>query len=241
MKKKEIYVAYGLNDEVLYVGQGNIGRNTHCYSGASHNKHLNRYYFLNGENGCIRTEVVDTTACEKDALSIESKLIKELLPLFNSLHQPKPDIIKPNFARDSKDYYVLHVESLVCTDTSKVSELKAQMQNILQLNTDLAKMLERITIEEIKSTYYNSTKSKRKYNNAVGVCQSTKSKSAAIKRLSVSKGDFKSYSELKDIIQTSYNKFNLEFTAKATDIKEVFNVKRTKRQGVEGFLIGSRL
>ena len=75
----------------------------------------------------------------------------------------------------------------------------------------------------------------------MGVCQATKAKSAAIKRLSISKGDFKSYSELKDVIQASYNKLNLEFTAKATDIKEVFNVKRTKRQGVEGFLIGSRL
>lgn len=241
MKKKEVYVAYGLNDEVLYVGQGNIGRNTHCYSGASHNKHLNRYYFLNGEDGCIRIEVINTTACEKDALNIETKLIKELLPLFNSLHQPKPDIVRPNFTRDSKDYYVLHVESLICTDTSKVLELKTQMQNILQLNTDLATMLGRITIEEIKSTYYNSTKSKRKYNSAVGVCQSTKSKVTAVKRLNVSKGDFKSYSELKDIIQNSYNKLNLDFTAKATDIKEVFNVKRTKRQGVEGFLIGSRL
>ena len=241
MKKKEIYIAYGLNDEVLYVGQGNIGRNAHCYSGASHNKHLNKYYFLNGEDGCIRTEVVNTTACEKDALSIESKLIKELLPLFNSLHQPKPDIVRPNFTRDSKDYYVLHIKSLTCTDTSKVSELKTQMQNILQLNADLATMLERITIEEIKSTYYNSTKSRRKYNNAVGVCQSSQSKTSAIKELNISKGSFKSYSELKEIIQVLYDSKNLDLRAKATDIKEVFNVKRTKRQGVEGFLIGSKL
>ena len=46
---KEVYVAYGENNEVLYVGQGNIGRYKHCLSGTSHNKELNRYYFNNGE------------------------------------------------------------------------------------------------------------------------------------------------------------------------------------------------
>ena len=241
MKNKEIYIAYGLNDEVLYVGQGNIGRNTHCYSGASHNKHLNRYYFLNGEDGSIRTEVVNTTVCEKKALDIEVKLIKELLPLFNTLHQTRPDIVKPNFTRDSKDYYDYYMESLICADNNRMTELKTQMQNILELNKDLATMLEKLTIEEIKSTYYNSTKSKRKYNSAVGICKTNKSKASAIRSLDVSKGDFKSYSELKCAIQKSYDKSNLELTAKATDIKEVFNVKRTKRQGVEGFLIGEKI
>ena len=27
---KEVYIAYGENNEVLYVGQGNIGRHKHC-------------------------------------------------------------------------------------------------------------------------------------------------------------------------------------------------------------------
>ena len=30
---KEVYVAYGENNEVLYVGQGNTGRHKHCLSG----------------------------------------------------------------------------------------------------------------------------------------------------------------------------------------------------------------
>ena len=45
---KEVYIAYGENNEVLYVGQGNIGRHKHCLSGTSHNRDLNRYYFNNG-------------------------------------------------------------------------------------------------------------------------------------------------------------------------------------------------
>ena len=47
---KEVYIAYGGNNEVLYVGQGNIGRHKHCLSGTSHCRELNRYYFSNGEN-----------------------------------------------------------------------------------------------------------------------------------------------------------------------------------------------
>ena len=47
---KEVYVAYGENNEVLYVGQGNTGRHKHCLSGTSHCRELNRYYFSNGEN-----------------------------------------------------------------------------------------------------------------------------------------------------------------------------------------------
>lgn len=239
--KKEVYIAYGLDNEVLYVGQGNIGRSSHCYSGASHNKHLNRYYFLNGEDGSIRTEIFAYTNCEKDAVKIEIDLIKELSPTCNSIHQIKPDIIRPNFTRDSKEYYNSYLELLSCTDSNRATELKLQMQGILDFNKNLDKMLEHITIEEIKSTYYNSTKSRRKYNNTVGVCQSSQGKTSAIKELNISKGSFKSYSELKEIIQVLYDSKNLDLRAKATDIKEVYNVKRTKRQGVEGFLIGSKL
>ena len=55
---KEVYIAYGENNEVLYVGQGNLGRHKHCLSGTSHNRDLNRYYFNNGEGDCIRVEIV---------------------------------------------------------------------------------------------------------------------------------------------------------------------------------------
>ena len=53
---KEVYVAYGGNNEILYVGQGNIGRHKHCLSGISHNRDLNRYYFTNGDGVCISVE-----------------------------------------------------------------------------------------------------------------------------------------------------------------------------------------
>ena len=82
---KEVYVAYGKDNEVLYVGQGNTGRYKHCLSGTSHNRDLNRYYFRNGEDGSIRVEVLHTNLTQDESIEIEMKLINQLKPLFNGI------------------------------------------------------------------------------------------------------------------------------------------------------------
>ena len=80
---KEVYIAYGNDNEVLYVGQGNIGRHKHCLSGISHNKDLNRYYFNNGEYSSMTVEVVHSCLSDSEAKAKESEYIKTLKPLFN--------------------------------------------------------------------------------------------------------------------------------------------------------------
>ena len=80
---KEVYIAYGGNNEVLYVGQGNIGRHKHCLSGTSHNKDLNRYYFNNGEDSSMTVEVVHSCLSDSEAKAKEYEYIKTLKPLFN--------------------------------------------------------------------------------------------------------------------------------------------------------------
>ncbi len=80
---KEVYIAYGENNEVLYVGQGNTGRHKHCLSGTSHNKDLNRYYFNNGEYSSMTVEVVHSCLSESEAKAKEYEYIKTLKPLFN--------------------------------------------------------------------------------------------------------------------------------------------------------------
>lgn len=240
--KKEVYIAYGLKNEVLYVGQGNTGRSGHCYSGASHNKHLNRYYFLNGEDGSIRTEIYTQTNCEKDAVKIEVELIKKLSPICNNNHQPTPAVIKrPNFAKNSEEYYNLHLETLICKDNVRLEEIKEEMADILNLNTYLGTMLKHLHIDEIKGTGFNKTKSQVKYDKAIGVLDIVKGKSLARKGLKVKTGEFLTYAELKERIQNCFKKHGIKATAKATDIKLIFNVKRTARNGVEGFLIGDRV
>ena len=80
---KEVYIAYGENNEVLYVGQGNTGRHKHCLSGTSHNRDLNRYYFNNGEDSSMTVEVVHSCLSDAEAKAKEYEYIKTLKPLFN--------------------------------------------------------------------------------------------------------------------------------------------------------------
>lgn len=248
-KKKEVYLAYGLEGELLYVGQGNVGRNSHCLNGCSHNKSLNRYYFLNGEDGSITTVVYNYYACEKEAIAKEVELIKELKPLYNANHTtpiPFKDRAKTgkkqSFKELAQEYYQVSETIKEYRSVGKcVNDLEDKLTVLESLDRNFGEIVREIGIEEIKSTYYNSTKSKRKYNKSVGVCESSKLKIKALQELNLSEGDFRSYSELKGSIQNIYDRLNLDFSAKATDIKEMYNVKRTKRQGVEGFLIEGKI
>ena len=43
------------------------------------------------------------------------------------------------------------------------------------------------------------------------------------------------------MIKQAYSEKDVNIVAKATDIKQAFNVKRTRRNGVEGFIIGDKL
>ena len=104
---KEVYVAKGVNGEILYVGQGNQGRNVHCFSGCSHNKRLNRYYFQNGEDSCITTEVLHECETLEEALMVEEVKIKELNPLFNRVKNPNKQGYNENFRDIAKEYYEL--------------------------------------------------------------------------------------------------------------------------------------
>ena len=99
---KEVYVAYSKNREVLYVGQGNIGRHRHCVSGCSHNKELNRYYFLNGEDMSMTIEVVKVFDSEEDSLKFEDDLIVLHNPRFNIKSSRSNHV---SYMRKAKDFY----------------------------------------------------------------------------------------------------------------------------------------
>ena len=91
---KEVYVPKGINGEILYVGTGNVGRNAHCLNGTSHNKNLNRYFFTNGEDGCITTEVLHM---------VETQELSEKLdpPNHNFLEKVLGSQTKGSFSREA--------------------------------------------------------------------------------------------------------------------------------------------
>lgn len=79
----EVYVAYSKSGNALYVGQGIKGRHSHCLSGCSHNKYLNKYYFNNGEDISMEVKVLAEGLTKGRSLEMEKDLIRKLKPTFN--------------------------------------------------------------------------------------------------------------------------------------------------------------
>lgn len=81
--KHYVYVAYGINEDVLYVGKGVGDRYKHCDSGISSNYLLNRHHFNSSCNGGMIVDIVKTFDNDTDALIYEKELIFKLDPLYN--------------------------------------------------------------------------------------------------------------------------------------------------------------
>lgn len=232
---KEVYIAYGLNNEVLYVGQGNIGRNNHCCSGISHNKQLNRYYFLNGEDDCIKTEIYKCVICETEAREIEKELIENLSPLYNIEKQIKPESAAYNsFSSVSRMYYD------IVMNKDDIEDVESKLIELKDSNKDFEEIVDVIGIDGIKNTYFNKTKATDKVNKIKSIEAISKSKQSVVEYTGISKGDFLTYPQIKTVLQEAFDKVGLNSKAKATDIKGIFNVRRTTRHGAEGYLIGER-
>lgn len=219
-----IYGAYGKNGELLYIGYGKGSRYKHCNTGISSSKALNRYYFLNGENKCIKVEKLFENLLLEDATHLELLCIQYLNPSCNVAGTFR------NFSLVAKEYYEAYLEG----DAER-------MEVLAKDNPDFSEIVDTIGIEEIKATSFHKTKSKAKYKKAVGIDKTVVNAIKACKSLKLKKDYFYSYAELKSMIKQAYSEKDVNTIAKATDIKQAFNVKRTRRNGVEGFIIGEKL
>ena len=116
-----------------------------------------------------------------------------------------------------------------------------EMEYLSMVDREFGEIVCVLGIEDIKSTGFHKTKSKAKYRKVVGIQTISSSKAKSYKHLRLKVGGFYTYSEVKDAIQDCFDKMGVKANAKSTDIKQVFNVKRTTRSGVEGFLIGEKI
>lgn len=144
---------------------------------------------------------------------------------------------KQNFKEIAEQYYDLHTLYNTTNDESLLEDMKF----LKFIDKEFCEIVETIGIDEVKNTGFHKTKSKSKYKKIVGINSISSSKSKAYKNLKLKSGGFYTYSEIKDKIQECFDKLGLKSKAKATDIKQVFNVKRTTRSGVEGYLIGDKV
>ena len=155
---KEVYVAKGLNNEVLYVGQGNIGRNLHCVGGTSHNKDLNRYFFKNGEDGCIITEVLHVVETQEEASALEKELILKLKPNYNIVRYIEQDTTYKfrNFGFSAKAY----------VETEGKDDFV--VENIKKYHPMLFTYVDELGIECLKTCGFQESKLKKKFMSFIG-------------------------------------------------------------------------
>ena len=227
---KEVYIAKGLNGEILYVGQGSEGRNTHCLNGTSHNKHLNRYFFQNGEDGCITTEVVKIVETQDCAAKLEKELIKRLQPLFNVLTYGNNR--QPNINKKSRNFkhYAKVVYNNFYTDKEVVTSIFTQFPNIKEY-------VEEIGIEGLRSCGYQESRVKKKFMQAIDAKGLSSNRTDVRSMLNLTKNCWYSLKEIKGLLSQAYKKLNYTSKAFASDIDKYYVVKRSRRSGVEGVLI----
>lgn len=116
LKKFYVYAAYGINNELLYIGKGKGNRWKHCASGISSSRDLNRYYFSNGEGECIKVKILQRFNNDSTASSKELELIKQYSPPFN-LSGARVTNIK--MMDEIKEHYKLVSNYLECSRTEK--------------------------------------------------------------------------------------------------------------------------
>lgn len=82
----EVYMCK-VGSEIVYIGQGKIGRSRHCVSGISHVYGLNKLHFSEMRDS-VEVNVIKFFLSKDDALKFELDLIKKHLPRFNTVHKP---------------------------------------------------------------------------------------------------------------------------------------------------------
>ena len=155
--------------------------------------------------------------------------------MYNIEKQIKPEsAIYNSFSSVSRMYYDIVMNKDDIEDAeSKLIELKNS-------NKDFEEIVDVVGIDGIKNTFFNKTKATDKVNKIKSIEAISKSKQSIVEYTGISKGDFLTYPQIKSVLQEAFDKVGLNSKAKATDIKYIFNVRRTTRHGAEGYLIGEK-
>ena len=173
----------------------------------------------------------------------EKTVLEEKLELFSETDSyTVPDVKledmvkmnrKLNFKELAMEYYEISEHRKVCQD----SELDKRLEVLLSLDGEFKSYVEVLGIEQIKATHFHKTKTRAKYDKAVGIDEKSKLQIKALKSLKVKDNTFYNFAELKEMIKSTYVKLGVNDSAKATDIQSAYLVKNTSRNGVRGYLI----
>ena len=205
---KEVYVAYGENNEVLYVGQGNTGRHKHCLSGTSHCRELNRYYFSTGENS-IFVDVVFQGLTKDEAMLQELLLIDKLNPKFNTVIPSNKDN-KP--IRKKQTHYTKTIKNYINALSADDKETIAEIDRIMPECKEHTRLLGVAKIRDL----YEVAKLKEKHKNDI------------IKLLDLEIGKSYTVNFLKVRFKEVYSKFGIKERVSMSNAEYFFNTKNTQ-------------
>ena len=174
LKKFYVYAAYGINNELLYIGKGKGDRWKHCASGISSSRDLNRYYFSNGEGDCIKVKILQRFNNDSAASSKELELIKQYSPPFN-LSGARVTNIK--MMDEIKEHYKLVRKYLECSRTEKGSKMASgwltKYKNFVNL-VGYKNLLEGVNISKDSIKMYGCPKALGFYEVVIGKRRVTK-------------------------------------------------------------------
>lgn len=174
LKTHYVYAAYGVSNELLYIGKGKGDRWKHCASGISSSRDLNRYYFSNGEGNCIKVKILQRFSNDSRASSKELELIKQYSPPFN-LSGARITNIK--MMDEIKEHYKLVNKYLECSRTEKGSKMTSgwitKYKNFVNL-VGYKNLLEGVNISKDSIKMYGCPKALGFYEVVIGKRRVTK-------------------------------------------------------------------
>lgn len=219
-----VYQARGLNDVLLYIGQGRGHRYRHCNSGISSCLELNRYFFEHGADA-IKVNILSYFLTREEALLYEKSCIKKLKPLFN------------------KDFNIIHKSHKNLTDFEKMSLglvvdysrlMKQYIKAIESCDEDAIRTIsdyseehklhvDVLGIDKIRAVGFHKTKLTNAYNLQVKFNQSNQLIKESLNGLRV--GNRYTIKKVLEELKKAYNDAGVKKKPVSTDIKNYFNVK----------------
>lgn len=238
MSKHYVYVAYGVEEEVLYVGKGIGGRYLHCLHGGSSNPNINRYYFQNGEEGSISVSKVKYFETDEEALEYEKHLIETLKPPFNV------DFVESN-QRNNFHTTLTPLEKLYYGfSTDFIEVLKEYIKALEDGDIDTILLVDQrssvyknfvgvLGIDRIKSIGMNKTKLTKAYTLTNNLNKSFSEIKSRLSGLRI--GKRYTSSEIVKVLQECYDDLGIDRKAVSSDIKNYFVVSKVQvTSGVDG-------
>lgn len=225
MKEYYVYCAYGLNDELLYVGKGQGLRWKHCISGTSHCKGLNEYYFKNGGEASIRVVREFLFDTDEEALKCEIEVIKERNPIFNKDHTKTDRVLIKELPLVERIQlgYVVDYRDVMKTYLSALENNERTFINLIDnIFPEYSVHVECLGAKKIKALKYRKKDVEQEYN----LVKLKDSKFFdVVKSIPVQSGDIVSVKEAKEMVSTAFNDTGIKKKVTAKVFEDYFHVE----------------